>query len=91
MVDFTNPDAKEWFKNIVKENLVKGARASGWMNDFGEYSPFDAVPFSGEDMVTYHNRYPLMHSQATMEALDEMGEEAKDVFFFMRAGSTTSP
>ena len=49
MVDFTNPDAWNWMKSIIKDNLVAEGRGAGWMHDFGEYLPFDAVLFDGSD------------------------------------------
>jgi alpha-glucosidase len=55
MVDFTNPKARDWIKEIIKTNLVKEGRAGGWMHDFGEYMPFDSVLFSGVDPLEYHN------------------------------------
>ena len=58
MVDFTNPDAWNWMKSIIKDNLVFEGRGAGWMHDFGEYMPFDAVLFDGSDPVKYHNKYP---------------------------------
>jgi alpha-glucosidase (family GH31 glycosyl hydrolase) len=39
MIDFTNPDARKWAKNIIKDNLIKEAGAVGWMCDFAEYTP----------------------------------------------------
>ena len=58
LVDFTNPAAYDWMKDIIKENLVKEGRAGGWMHDFGEYLPFDAVLYDGSDPMEYHNQYP---------------------------------
>jgi len=55
MVDFTNPLARDWIKEIIKTNLVKEGRAGGWMHDFGEYMPFDSVLSSGVDPLEYHN------------------------------------
>ena len=31
MVDFSNPDAVDWFKRVIKDYLVKEAHSSGWM------------------------------------------------------------
>ena len=59
MVDFTNPAAVVWLKNIIKDNLIKEAKAFGWMQDFGEYAPFDVVTYSKEDPTIFHNAYPL--------------------------------
>jgi alpha-glucosidase len=36
MVDFTNPAARVWIKDIIKNNMLKEGRAVGWMADFGE-------------------------------------------------------
>jgi alpha-glucosidase len=47
MVDFTNPAAVEWMKNIIREYSLGEAGSSGWMADFGEYLPFDARLHSG--------------------------------------------
>jgi alpha-glucosidase len=39
MLDFSNPEAREWAKSLIKDNLLKEGRAIGWMADFGEYAP----------------------------------------------------
>jgi alpha-glucosidase len=89
MVDFTNPDAWNWMKSIIKDNLVKEGRGAGWMHDFGEYLPFDAVLFDGSDPIEYHNKYPEDWAAVVKEALDEV-EGGTDIVYFMRAGSGTS-
>lgn len=58
MLDFTNPAAVSWIKAIIKDNLITEGRAWGWMQDFGEYSPFDLQTFSKEDATVFHNEYP---------------------------------
>jgi len=57
-VDLTNSDAVNWYKSVVTQNLLVDARAAGWMHDFGESLPFDAVLHSGIDPIEYHNQYP---------------------------------
>jgi alpha-glucosidase len=54
LVDLTNPEARTWIKDLIKEELV-GNGASGWMADFGEGLPYDAVLYSGADPRSYHN------------------------------------
>jgi len=90
MVDFTNPDAWTWMKNIIKDNMVKEGRGAGWMHDFGEYAPFDAVYFDGSDPVIYHNKYPEDWAAVVKEALDEV-VDGEDIVYFMRAGTGKSP
>ena len=86
MIDFTNPEAYEWYKNIIKENMI-GLGLSGWMADFGEYLPLDSVLWSKEDPALLHNRWPAIWAKMNREAVLETGKE-NEVFFFMRAGHT---
>ena len=88
MVDFTNPDAWNWMKSIIKDNLVSEGKAGGWMHDFGEYLPFDAQLYSGVDPLLYHNKYPEDWAAVVKEALDEVGTD--EIVYFMRAGSGVS-
>lgn len=74
MIDFTNPQAVDWMKAIIKDNLIGEGRAYGWMQDFGEYSPFDLVTSSGEDASFFHNDYPYQWAKITREVQQEIGE-----------------
>lgn len=86
MVDFTNPEAYEWYKNIIKENMI-GLGMSGWMADFGEYLPVDAVLYSKQDASTLHNEWPAIWAKMNKEAIEECGKQ-NEIFFFTRAGYT---
>ncbi len=86
MVDFTNPQAYEWYKGLIKENMI-GLGMGGWMADFGEYLPIDAVLYSGEDPAIIHNQWPAIWAKMNQEAVAECGKEGQ-VFFFTRAGHT---
>merc|ERR1712241_724716 len=90
MVDLTNPDAFNWYKEIIKQNLVVEGRAGGWMHDFGEYLPFDAVLFDGTSPYEYHNKFPADWARVCKEALSEV-ENGDDIIPFNRSGSGTSP
>lgn len=86
MIDFTNPEAYAWYKNVIKENLI-GFGLDGWMADFGEYMPVDAKLFRSTDNEQTHNRWPAMWAALNREALEEAGKQ-DEVFFFTRAGHT---
>lgn len=89
MVDFTNPEAYDWIKGIIKENLI-GLGLAGWMADFGEYLPTDAVLFSGEDPEIVHNTWPARWAQCNREAIEECGKLG-EIMFFTRAGYSDTP
>ncbi|MGB9795086.1 alpha-glucosidase [Fervidobacterium gondwanense] len=88
LVDFTNPEAREWIKNVIKTNMI-GIGLSGWMADFGEYLPTDAVLYDGTPAELYHNRFPVDWAKINAEAVAEAGKSG-EVVFFMRAGNLYS-
>jgi alpha-glucosidase (family GH31 glycosyl hydrolase) len=89
LVDLTNPEAWNWLKDIIKAELI-GNGASGWMADFGEGLPYDAVLFSGADPRSYHDRYAEEWARVNREAIIEAGR-GEDIVFFNRSGYTKSP
>jgi alpha-glucosidase (family GH31 glycosyl hydrolase) len=89
LVDLTNPEAWTWIKDIIKGELI-GNGASGWMADFGEGLPYNAVLFSGADPKRYHDRYAEEWARVNREAISEAGR-GDDIVFFNRSGYTESP
>lgn len=88
VVDLTSDSAFEWYKNVIKTNLI-GLGFRGWMADFGEYLPADAVCADGESGLTAHNRWPELWARCNREAVEEAGLLGECVFF-MRAGAAGS-
>jgi alpha-glucosidase (family GH31 glycosyl hydrolase) len=88
-VDLTNPEARAWIKDVIQEELI-GNGASGWMADFGDSLPYDAVLHSGADPKSYHNRYAEEWAGVNREALRE-ARHGEDIVFFNRSGYTQSP
>lgn len=88
VVDFTNPKAFAWYKEIIKKNLIDFG-LDGWMADFGEYLPVDVRLYDGSDPMKAHNHWPALWARCNYEALAETGKLGEKVFF-MRAGACGS-
>ena len=86
VVDFTNPEAFEWYKSVIKENLIDFG-LDGWMADFGEYLPTDVHLKNGVSAKMMHNAWPTLWSQVNYEAVQEAGKLG-EIVYFMRAGYT---
>jgi alpha-glucosidase len=86
VVDFTLPAACEWYKNIIKVNMIDFG-LDGWMADFGEYLPTDCVLANGVSAEIMHNAWPAMWAKINYEAVKESGKLG-EVVYFMRAGFT---
>lgn len=87
VVDLTMPEAFDWYKNVIKTNLI-GLGFKGWMADFGEYLPADAVCFGGSGMEL-HNEWPVLWAECNRLAVEECGKLGECVFY-MRAGGAGS-
>lgn len=69
LVDFTNPAAREWFKDKVKALLNQGVDAI--KTDFGERIPRNVVWYDGSPKLSMHNWYTQLYNQAVFEAIEE--------------------
>ncbi len=83
MLDLTDPEAVRFIKEELIQKNMLDLGMSGWMADFGEYLPVDAVLHDG-DPKKLHNLWPVLWAKVNREAVEEYG--AKDVMFFMRSG-----
>jgi len=86
IIDFTINDAYNWYKEVIKENLINFG-LSGWMADFGEYLPTDCYLKNGDALVE-HNRWPGLWAKLNWQACKE--SQRDDLVFFMRAGNAMS-
>jgi len=87
VVDLTMPAAFDWYKGVIKTNLI-GMWFKGWMADFGEYLPADAVCFGGSGMEM-HNKWPMLWAKCNRLAVEE-SDMLGECVFFMRAGAAGS-
>ena len=90
LLDLTNPEAREWMKQIIIQEMLQDAGCKGWMVDFAEALPFDARLSDGTSAALYHNQYPVEWMKLNREAIEEAGLLG-DVLTFNRAGFTRSP
>ena len=79
VIDFTNPEACEWYKNKLKVLMRQGVDC--FKTDFGERIPTDVRYFDGSDPVRMHNYYTLLYNQVVYDAIrEEKGYDAACVF-----------
>ncbi|MDD6032815.1 MAG: alpha-xylosidase, partial [Oscillospiraceae bacterium] len=81
LVDFTNPDAAEWYKGYLRQLVNMGV--DSFKTDFGEripvqdafYGPraarYGIRYFDGSDPDRMHNYYTLLYNRAVYEVLQE--------------------
>ncbi len=84
--DFTNPDAVDYVKGFLRKMVVEYGM-DGWMADFGEWAPTDAVYADGSDPFERHNLYPIDWNAVSREVMDEVRPDG-DWVVFARAGWT---
>lgn len=83
-VDLTNPAAVAWYQGVLQRTLDLGY--DGWMHDFGEYTPRDAVFYDGRRGDEMHNEYPVLSAKAAYELMEK--ERPGDYLFFVRSGGS---
>jgi len=82
-LDFTAPGTAGLVAELVAEALDDGA--DGWMEDFGEYTPPDAVSADGTPAERMRNLYPVTYHRAFAEAAAGAG---RPLARFVRSGWT---
>ncbi len=79
LVDFTNPGAVQWFKDLLRRLLKAGVDC--FKTDFGERIPTNVVYHDGSDPHRMHNFYTYLYNRAVFELLrEERGEGSAVVF-----------
>jgi len=93
LVDLSDDDAVEWYLETLTEQLAQTG-AHGWMADFGEGLPFEALLANGT-AHEWHNRYPEawagFNRRLRERLADRLGRRPEDFVTFFRSGYTRSP
>ena len=79
IVDFTNPEACEWFKELLKKLFDMGV--NNIKTDFGERIPTKVKYFNGKDPIKMHNYYTYLYNKCVFEALEEYYGKNKACLF----------
>lgn len=79
VVDFTNPEAVEWYKNHLRRLMAQGVDC--FKTDFGERIPTDVVYHDGSEPVWMHNYYTYLYNKAVFEVIQEVKGEAEACVF----------
>lgn len=73
LVDFTNPDAYNWFRDMHRSLFEIGV--SVIKTDYGEALPEDVVGHNGDTGKRLHNAYTLLYNRCVFEASQMYGDK----------------
>jgi alpha-glucosidase (family GH31 glycosyl hydrolase) len=89
LVDLTNPAARAWAREVITESITLGA--DGWMADFAEWLPTDAVLADGDALAADHNRYPVQWAELNRDVLAAATDGAPRLTFLRAAWLHSQP
>lgn len=79
IVDFTNPEACEWYASKLRRLVDMGV--DSFKTDFGERIPTDVVYHDGSDPMKMHNYYTFLYNKIVFEVLEEKRGKGEAVLF----------
>ena len=88
IVDFTNPNAREWFTGKLGALIDQGV--DSFKTDFGERIPTDVVWHDGSDPARMHNYYSYLTTSSVCRCSCGPGRSLR-LERTMIAPTTTSP
>ena len=75
VVDFTNPEARDWYAAKLSALLDVGVDC--FKSDFGERIPVDVAYFDGSDPERMHNYYTYLYNRTVFELLASSAARAR--------------
>ncbi|HHX62816.1 MAG TPA: alpha-xylosidase [Epulopiscium sp.] len=79
IVDFTNPEACQWYSDKLEKLLDMGVDC--FKTDFGERIPTDVVYYDHSDPVKMHNYYTQLYNKTVYELLEKKFGKGEAVLF----------
>ena len=87
IIDLTNPGLRNWFRGVLRSQMWN-ANISGFMSDFGEYTPVTSdtrLHSIVSDAFFFHNQYPFLWAQFQREVANELGLQDEALIFHRSA------
>jgi alpha-glucosidase (family GH31 glycosyl hydrolase) len=84
-IDFSTPVGDAFHAEQMSRAVANGY--DGWMEDYGEYTPPDAVSADGTPASEMHNRYPTLYHRSGFRFAST---QARELVRFQRSGWTGS-
>jgi len=85
IVDFTNPDACEWFAEKLRVLMDMGVDT--FKTDFGERIPTEVSYYDGSDPLKMHNYYTYLYNKTVFNAIKAKRGD-RDTVVFARSATT---
>lgn len=79
IVDFTNPEACEWYASKLEVLLDMGVDC--FKTDFGERIPSDVMYADGSDPVKMHNYYTYLYNKTVYDLLEKKKGKEEAILF----------
>ena len=88
LIDLTKPRARAWYIDVIATEVLAG-KVAGFMADFGEGLPYDAV-LKGGSGAELHNEYPLLWAETVREACVKAGKPECVTWFRSGIGASAA-
>src|SRR5699024_2834228 len=92
MVDLSSPKARDWYADVIANEVLDG-HVDGFMADFAEGPPPDAIVAGGDAAPIHnnqvHNRWPAWWARTVRQACRKAGKPDCAVWFRAASASST--